>query len=488
MNIPRLRWLGSGPALVMVQILVPLVLVPVLARVHGPVLAVSAQVLPDFTKVNAAMAKFTAATPGCAVAASVNGTSMIRKAWGMADLEHDVPNTPDTIFEAGSVSKQFTAAAVALLARDGKLSLADPVRKYVPELPDYGVPLTIDHMLRHQSGLRDWGSLEAIAGWPRGTRAYTHDHVLEIVSRQKALNFTPGAAYSYSNTGYNLAAIIVTRVSGMPFAEFTRQRIFEPLGMTRTSWRDDYRRVVKGRAIAYARADAGYRQDMPFEYVHGNGGLLTTVGDLLVWNANFTSPRVGDAASVTQQETSRAFNDGTAGEYGLGLFLTPYKGQREIGHSGSTAGYRAHLLRNPDIGTSVAVLCNAADGNATQVAHLVDEAIAPGAFRESAFAPAAARDPWSLAKGAPSPVWADYVGAYVSDEIETTLTGAVRANGVFVLKRRPADEIVLTVTQTADVFGAGTLGEVTFHRDRSGRVTSLSVKQDRVWKLVFERR
>lgn len=443
---------------------------------------------PNFAKVDEAMARFTRATPGCAVAASVDGKLMLSKAWGMADLEHDVPNTPESIFEAGSVSKQFTAAAVALLARDGKLSLEDPVRKYVPELPDYGVPLTIAHMLHHQSGLRDWGSLEAIAGWPRGTRAYTHDHVLEIVSRQKALNFTPGSAYSYSNTGYNLAAIIVSRVSGMSFAEFTRQRIFEPLGMTHTSWRDDFRRVVKGRAIAYARAGAGYAQDMPFEYVHGNGGLLTTVGDLLVWNTNFTSPRVGDAAFVTQQETARPFNDGKPGEYGLGLFLTPYKGQREIGHSGSTAGYRAHLLRNPDIRTSVAVLCNAADGNATQLAHLVDEAIAPGAFRESAFAPVGARDPYSVVKDTPAPRWADYLGAYVSDEIETTLTGALRPNGVFVLKRRPADEIVLTATPVADVFGAGSLGEVTFHRDRNGRVTSLSVKQDRVWKLVFERR
>ena len=127
----------------------------------------------------------------------------------MADLEHDVANTPDTIFEAGSVSKQFTAAAVLLLAKDGKLSLDDPVRKYIPELPDYGAPLTIRHMLTHTSGLRDWGSVAGIAGWPRTSRVHTHAHVLDIVSRQRALNFTPGTRYSYSNTGYNLAAIIV---------------------------------------------------------------------------------------------------------------------------------------------------------------------------------------------------------------------------------------------------------------------------------------
>src|SRR6185295_13369699 len=148
---------------------------------------------------------------------------VLSKAYGMADLEHDVKNDPETIFEAGSVSKQFTAAAVLLLARDGKLSLDDPVRKYIPEVPDYGVPLTIRHMLNHTSGLRDWGSVEAIAGWPRTTRAYTHAHVLDIVSRQRGLNFTPGDHYSYSNTGYNLAAIIVSRVTGMPFAQFEKE-------------------------------------------------------------------------------------------------------------------------------------------------------------------------------------------------------------------------------------------------------------------------
>ena len=226
--------------------------------------------------------------PGCAVAASLDGATALSAAYGMADLEHDVPLRPDSIFEAGSVSKQFTAAAVLLLAQQGKLSLDDAVRKYIPELPDYGAPLTIRHLLNHTSGLRDWGSVEAIAGWPRTTRAYTHAHVLDILSRQRALNYPPGAEYSYSNSGYNLAAILVERVAGKPFAEFTREAIFTPLGMSSTSWRDDFRRIVKGRAIAYSENGGVMRQLMPFEDVHGNGGLLTTVGDLLKWNQNFT--------------------------------------------------------------------------------------------------------------------------------------------------------------------------------------------------------
>ena len=296
---------------------------------------------------------------------SVRGTPVLAKAYGMADLEHDVPNTAETIFEAGSVSKQFTAAAVLLLAREGKLSLDDPVRKYIPELPDYGRPLLIRHMLTHSSGLRDWGNVAGIGGWPRTSRLYTHAHVLEIVSRQRALNFPPGEHYSYSNTGYNLAAIIVSRVSGMPFAEFTRTRIFEPLGMTHTSWRDDYGRIVKGRAMSYAAEGSGFRTLMPFENVYGNGGLLTTVGDLLKWNENFVNPKVGDAAMIAEQQRSRPLTNGRMQSYALGLVNGSRKGVREVEHSGSTAGYRAHLARYPDAGVSVAVLCNASTAAAT---------------------------------------------------------------------------------------------------------------------------
>ncbi len=322
-------------------------------------------------KVDAVFAPWTTSTPGCAVGVSSNGSIALQRAYGMADLEHDVRNTTDTIFEAGSVSKQFTAAAVLLLARDGKLSLDDPVRKYVAELPDYGRPLLIRHMLNHTSGLRDWGEIESIAGWPRTSRVYTHAHVLDIVSRQKALNFEPGTKWSYSNTGYNLAAIVVARVSGQTFAEFCRTRIFEPLGMTRTSWRDDFKRIVKSRAIAYQQTKEGYRQQMPFENVHGNGGLLTTVGDLLRWNENFFKPKVGDEAFLGEQQQPGRFNDGRRHDYALGLYIRTYKGLREVSHSGSTAGYRAYLTRYPDQHLSVAVLCNASNGMAERYAHAV---------------------------------------------------------------------------------------------------------------------
>lgn len=428
-------------------------------------------------------ARWTNDTPGCAVGVAVGGKTVFARAYGMADLEHDVPNTVETIFEAGSVAKQFTAMAVLLLARDGKLSLDDPARNYVPELPDYGAPLTIRHLLNHTSGLRDWGSLAGIAGAPRTTREYTHAHVLDIVSRQKALNFPTGTQWSYTNTGFNLAAVIVSRVSGMSFAEFSRARIFEPLGMTRTSWRDDHTRVVKGRASAYASASDGYHLNMPFEDVHGNGGLLTTVGDLLKWNENLVTPIVGDHDVVSTQTTAGRFNDGTPLDYALGLFVHDYRGVRNINHSGSTAGYRAHLNRFPDRHTSVAVLCNVATGDATRSANLVSDLYLTGLKPVTPTAPAT---PTPAMTPAPTTAQlAEYAGAYSSDEAELRLVVAVES-GALVLKRRPDTTIALTAT-SRDSF-RGSIGTVTFHRDSAGKVTELSIKQDRVWDLRFQRR
>ena len=520
------------------------------------------------TKIDQIFARWNQSTPGCSVGVASPEVTVTR-AYGMADLEHDVRNTADTIFEAGSVSKQFTAAAVLLLAREGKLSLDDPVRKYVPELPDYGTPLTIRHILTHTSGLRDWGNVAALAGWPRTTRVYTHAHVLDIASRQRALNFTPGTRWSYSNTGFNLAAVIVSRVSGEPFADFTRKQIFVPLGMTRTSWRDDFTRIVRGRAAAYSQESDGYHQDMPFENVHGNGGLLTTVGDLLRWLHNFTAPRVGDVAFVKEEQTPGRFADGRQHEYALGLYVGQYKGVREVQHSGSTAGYRAYVADYPDEHVSVAVLCNAANANATQYAHAVADlylrnAIAgrttdaesasdrgngiggaisgpsdaeldafTGMYRSADTGQpltvsrgegslrldrggalrSVSRSRFALANGSSidfepnsarlidrfgtvetfdrvqttrpdAAALQAYVGTYRSDEAEAVFVAAIDGESL-VLKRRP-DTVIRLTPVYVDAF-RGLNGLIRFRRDSSGRVTSLSVSQDRVWDLRFER-
>jgi CubicO group peptidase (beta-lactamase class C family) len=317
-------------------------------------------------------------SPGCAVGASIDGATVLRAAYGMADLEHNIALSPDSVFEPGSVTKQFTAASVLLLAQEGKLSLDDPVKRYLPELPDYGTPITIRHLINHTSGLRDWGSVAAIGGWPRTTRANSNVNVLDIASRQKTLNYTPGADYSYTNTGFNLAAILVGRVAGKPLAEFTRERIFIPLGMTSTEWRDDYQRIVHNRAIAYSQSGGTVRQDMPFENAHGNGGLLTTVGDLLRWNRNFTEMKVGGPALIQAQHQQGRLNDGHPIAYAAGLMVLTHKGLREVSHSGSTAGYRGWLARYPEEGLSVALLCNTSAANPTQLGHAVADVYLAG--------------------------------------------------------------------------------------------------------------
>ena len=430
--------------------------------------------------------KWTSSTPGCAVGVAVGGKPMLLKAYGMADLERDVRNTPDTIFEAGSVAKQFTAMAVQLLANEGKLSIDDPVRKYIPELPDYGKPLTIRHMLSHTSGLRDWGSVESIAGWPRTTREYTHAHVLEVVSKQRSLNFDPGTKWSYSNTGFNLAAIIVSRASGMSFAEFSKQRIFAPLGMTHTSWRDDHTRIVKGRAMAYSLDNGEYHVEMPFENVHGNGGLLTTVGDLLVWNENLVHPKVGNAKLISEMATGGQFNDGKPLEhYGLGLFIEIYRGVHNVYHSGSTAGYRAHLNRFPDSGTSVAVLCNGSNGDASRSANRVSDVFLGDRLKPAPPPTPAAAPPAALNPPPSAEQLGALTGSYWSEEAETMFVAAID-QGSLVLRRRP-DAVIKLTAIGPDKF-RGSIGAVTFMRNASGAVDSFSVNQERVWDLRFTKK
>src|SRR4029077_11299081 len=173
---------------------------------------------------------YVAPAPGCAAAVSLNGELLFEKAFGLADMEFNVPNTPQTVFESGSVAKQFTAAAIVLLQQDGKLSLEDPVKKYIPELPEYGAPLTIRNLLNHTSGIRDWGTVLSLTGAGRGERVITMDLALDVITHQRALDFTPGSEYSYSNSGYNLAAIIVERVSKQKFSAFLEDRLFKPIG------------------------------------------------------------------------------------------------------------------------------------------------------------------------------------------------------------------------------------------------------------------
>lgn len=311
-------------------------------------------------RVDSIFAFATATTPGCAVAAIRNGAVEYAKGYGMADLEHDVAITTQTPFYMASVSKQFAAAAVNLLALDGKLSLDDDVRKTIPELPEYGATITLRHLMHHTSGLRDYLTLFSLAGLTDYT--ITNADFLEMVGRQRSLSFRPGEQYSYSNTGYVLLSLVVERVSGKSLRTFAQERIFAPLGMTSTQFRDHHNMLIKGRALAYAPSrTAGYTLSVPHFDVVGDGGLYSTVEDLARWEANFLDPRVGGAEWLALEGQRGRLNGGAPIPYGAGLFHGTYRGETTVDHGGALGGYNIGLLRFPARRFSVAVLCN---GNA----------------------------------------------------------------------------------------------------------------------------
>ena len=261
-------------------------------------------------------------------------------------------------------------AAVVLLSREGKLSLDDPIRKYLPELPatPYG-PVTIRQMLNHTSGIRDWGTLSSLSGWRRGTRQLGNDFVLDLLSKQRELNFPAGTEWSYSNSNYNLAAIIVERVSGKPFAGFVRDRIFAPAGMTHSSVREDWTRVVKNRATAYDPVKDGFDADISIENITGNCCVNTTAGDLLRWSAQ--------APKFPELEVVSKLPNGNSTGYGLGLQVAKTHGTAEIYHSGATAGWRAFLTRFPEKNLSISLLCNRGDAPTGSIIRQVADLFLP---------------------------------------------------------------------------------------------------------------
>ncbi len=309
-------------------------------------------------------------TPGCAVAATRDGTVLLARGYGIANLEHRVPITAETVFYLASVSKQFAAAAINLLVLDRKLSLDDDVQKYVPELPAYQRPITIRHLIHHTSGLRDYLDLFDLAGLD--DFPITNADFLAMMGRQRALNFAPGEAYSYSNSGYVLLSIIVERVTGTPIRAFAEERIFRPLGMKATVFRDNHSMLIQNLATGYRRLpDGRWAISVPYFDVVGDGGLMSSVTDLAKWESNWWQPRVGGADWLDLERQRGRLNDGWPLTYGAGLSHGEYRGDSVVAHGGGYGGYNTYLIRFPARRFSVAVLCNSGTVPAGQLAQRV---------------------------------------------------------------------------------------------------------------------
>ena len=324
-------------------------------------------------------------SPGCALGVYKDGRVLYKHGYGMADLNEDVPITPTTVFHVASMSKQFTAAAIVLLAQQGKLALDDDVRKYIPELPDFGERITIRHLVHHTSGLRDQWSLLGLAGWRYSLDLITDDDVMSVMTKQKDLNFKPGDKHVYCNTGYTLMGLIVKRVSGVSLREFTTKNIFEPLGMNHTHFRDDHAEGVKHNALGYQQEgkDKPFRLSVTNFDTVGATSLHTTVEDLLFWDENFYHPRVGGPAFLHQMLERGKLNSGEQLDYAFGLVLGKYKGLPIVDHAGGDAGYRSDMTRFPEQHFSAAVLCNSADTNPTGLVHQVADIVLAKDFAES---------------------------------------------------------------------------------------------------------
>jgi CubicO group peptidase (beta-lactamase class C family) len=320
--------------------------------------------------------------PGCALGVFRGGRIAYARGYGMADLERGVRITPATLFDIGSTSKQFAAASIALLVEEGKLRFGDEVRKYVPELPDYGAPITIDNLLRHTSGLRDYVGLLALAGHSL-EEVTTDSQALAIVVRQRHLNFPTGSRWEYSNTGFFLLSVIVQRVSGQPLADFARSRIFLPLGMTHTRYRDRSAMLIPGRALGYAPDSAdGFVNSMSNWEETGDGAVHLSVEDALLWDENFYHPRVGGERMVKWLQERGTLANGDSIDYARGLFVDSYRGLRRVQHGGDWIGYHAAYARFPEQHTSVVTFCNSDGISPEGLADKVADVVLADAFKE----------------------------------------------------------------------------------------------------------
>ncbi len=437
-----------------------------------------------------------AESPGCALGVVRNGRFIYQRGYGMANLDYDIPNSPTMVYYIGSDSKQFTAASIGLLALEGRLSLDDDIRKHIPEMPDYGTPITIRHLIHHTSGIRDVYVLMALAGLPL-ENIFSDSEAIALIARQKALNFRPGDEYLYSNSGYFLLGQIVKRVTGESLRVYADEHIFRPLVMTHTHFHDDPGHVMKNRAMSYEPdRDGGFRISylQNFDKI-GAGGLYSTIQDLAKWDENFYTHRVGGDALQQLIHTRGVLNTGDTLKYAYGNNLGRYRGLRITEHGGALMGHKAEVLRFPDQHFTVLETCNLGSIEPGRLALAVADVylagqLGPRAERADSTAERRAAASGDLAPaqsgGSSSTSLAGLVGDFYSGELDVTYHVALRHDDLVLSARhRPAEPLV---PAGPDTFRAG---EVTLHFERSspeGAAARFVLDAGRVRGISFERR
>jgi CubicO group peptidase (beta-lactamase class C family) len=316
------------------------------------------------SKIDAIFEKYNSKTgPGCAVSVMHNGQVVYGKGYGLANLEYDISITPSTVFDIASVSKQFTGFAISTLLQEGKIDLEDDIRKYLPDVPDFGKIITIRHLIHHTSGLRDWPQTLNVAGW-RWDEVFSFQDILRMVKNQKELDFDPGTQHKYSNTGYNLLAAIVEKVSGKSFRKWTDENIFVPLNMNSSHFLDDHKMVIQNLAYSYYRSDNEFAKSSTGLTAYGSSSMFTTVDDLCKWVINFDKQIASKNPVYTRMLEDGVLNNGDKVGYGYGLGFGEEGNLKTVSHTGGWAGYRTVIMNFPDEKFSCILLSNAADFNA----------------------------------------------------------------------------------------------------------------------------
>lgn len=425
--------------------------------------------------------------PGAALAVTRDGGVLYKQGYGIANLEYDIPITTATTFDLASVSKQFTAFAIAMLSHEGKLSLDDDIRTYLPDVPDFGSTITIRHLLHHTSGIRDCVQLLTLAG-VRLDDVISLKHILKMVRCQKALNFEPGTAFSYSNTGYNLLAAIVEAVTRGSFREWTDTNIFKPLGMVNSHFHDDHEMILKNRAYSYEIVENGwFKHAVTNKTTLGSGSLYSTVEDLAKWILNFDTAHIGGQTVLEQMHERGVLSNGEQINYAFGLRIGEYRGLKRVGHGGWWRGFQSHLMRFPDQKFGVVILFNfhLSDpfGLAEKVADIyLSDVLAPVEVSESDKA--AASDEKAKSDPLMPEQLTEFEGDYYAEELDTTYTIGVRGNQL-VAQHIRHDDILLTYADGHFRADAWFFPEIHFTRDDTGSVTGFNLTGYRIKNLYF---
>lgn len=424
-------------------------------------------------------------SPGCALGVIQGVQFVLKRGYGMADLEHGIPLSPSSVFRIGSTSKQFTAAATVLLAEEGKISLDEEIRTYLPEMRDYRTPVTVRHLLHHTSGVRDYLTLMRLTG-KRDNDFYTDDEALDIIARQRELNFEPGTEYLYSNSGYFLLSQIVKRASGMSLRDYAGARIFEPLDMARTHFHDDHSEIVPNRAIGYAPLEAGgFQISMTTLPMVGDGGVFTSVEELHQWDQNFYHPRVGGNTFLDQMLTPGVLASGDTLEYAFGLRLGQYRGLDVVRHGGAFVGFRAEMMRFPEQRVTVICLCNLSTSQPWRFAEQVADVYLEGQLEpESTGEEEAGEEEEAEQAGLElsAEELAVYAGAYYSEELDVVYRLRVEADSLRVVVGKAFDEALAPMEP--DVFRVFGI-TFRFQRDSDSRAASFMLDAGRVKNLRF---